>query len=158
MSITIIAGLAFLILLFILGMIISIRVRDTSTAFEGSPDERGNAMLKTAYMYLVLLATLMMTIGGSVAAFMAIADIVAPQAYYQTFEQYSRSPEKFTGQPAANLSQEELKKNYEAMVFQQREQVKNRAVNSLIKSFGWIIIPFPVFVYYQRKVKERPSV
>lgn len=115
-------------------------------------------MLKTAYMYLVLLATLMMAIGGSVAAFMAIADIVAPQAYYQTFEEYSRSPEKFTKQPAANLSQEELRKNYDAIVTHQREQVKNRAVNSLIKSFGWIIIPLPVFMYYQRKVKDQPSV
>lgn len=158
MSITIIAALALFILLFILGMTISLRFKDSSTAFEGSPEERGHAMLKTAYMYVVLLATLLMAIGGSVAAFMAIADIVAPQAYYQTFEEYSRSPEKFTGQPAANLSQEQLKKTYDLIVSQQREQVKNRAVNSLLKSFGWIIIPLPVFIYYQRKVKDRPGV
>ncbi|MDI6879340.1 MAG: hypothetical protein QMD16_08210, partial [Desulfitobacteriaceae bacterium] len=69
----------------------------------------------------------------------------------------SRMPEKFSGQPATNLSQEELKKNYDAMVKQQQQQVKDRAVNSLIKSFGWIVIPLPVFMYYQRKLKDKPQ-
>jgi len=39
--------------------------------------ERGNEMIKTVYVYLILFATLMMTIGGTVAAFMAAADIVS---------------------------------------------------------------------------------
>jgi hypothetical protein len=47
-------------------------------------------VIKNAYVYLVLFATLMMIIGGSVSAFMAIADIVAPAPYYQSFEDFKR--------------------------------------------------------------------
>ena len=36
------------------------------------------------------IATLMMVIGGSVSAFMAVADIVAPTPYYQSFEDFKR--------------------------------------------------------------------
>src|SRR5699024_572314 len=40
---------------------------------EGGPDN-----MKQIYVYFVLFATLMMTIGGSVSVFMALADIVSP--------------------------------------------------------------------------------
>ncbi|NLK52546.1 MAG: hypothetical protein GX295_08905 [Syntrophomonadaceae bacterium] len=115
--------------------------------------ERGNEMIKTVFVYLVLFATLMMIIGGSVAAFMAVADIVSPPAYYQSFEQYKNiPPEKLE----PNLSESELKSRYDQMVTEEKERVKQRAVNSLIKSFGWIIIPLPVFLYFQRRVKNYP--
>lgn len=149
--------LLFLIFVVVVGIIVTSRTRNTRELSEETGEERGSAMLKIAYMYIVLLATLMMTIGGSVAAFMAAADIVAPPAYYQTFEEYSRYQEKVTGQPAGNLSQEELKKNYDAMVSQQRQLAKEKAVNSLIKAFGWIVIPLPVFINYQRKLKDSPK-
>lgn len=114
---------------------------------------RGEDMVKTVYIYIVLLATLMMTIGGSVAGFMAVADIVSPPAYYQSFTEYQRMPEKIPGQSPAK-TQEELKQSYDQMVIQAKQQARDRAVNSLIKSFGWIVIPFPIFLYYQRKLRN----
>ena len=142
----------------VLAGVVAFYTKGNHTLTQGIKEEgRGMEMLKTVYIYIVLLATLMMTIGGSVAAFMAVADIVAPPAYYQTFEEYSRSPEKVTGQPVGTGSQEDLKKNYDAMVSQQRQLAKERALNSLIKAFGWIVIPLPVFIYYQRKLKDRPQ-
>ncbi|MDI6879339.1 MAG: hypothetical protein QMD16_08205, partial [Desulfitobacteriaceae bacterium] len=80
--------LVFFALVIVVGIIIASRARHTSTLPNITGEERGGDMLKTAYIYIVLLATLMMTIGGSVAAFMAVADIVAPPAYHQTFEDY----------------------------------------------------------------------
>src|SRR5665648_210777 len=82
----------------------------------GESLERGNEMIKTVYVYLILFATLMMTIGGTVAAFMAVADIVAPTANYQTFDQYKLQPQ-YKGEvsptipvtPAQTLSDAELK-------------------------------------------------
>ena len=121
--------------------------------------ERGNEMIKTVYVYLILFATLMMTIGGTVASFMAVADIVAPPAYYQSFEQYKMQPhykEEYTTPPvnqAQTLSDTELKVQYDRIVADERSSTRQRAINSLIKSFGWIVIPFPVFLYFQRKVK-----
>ena len=122
----------------------------------GVSQERGVDMIKTVYIYVVLVATLMMTIGGSVAAFMALADIVAPPAYYQSFDEYQRT---IKGPDASqqNLNPAQFQENYDLMVAQEKQRVQQRAVNSLIKSFGWIVIPFPVFLYYQRKLRERPA-
>ena len=48
-----------------------------------------------------------------------------------------------TEQP--ELTEEELKARYDAMVQQEKERQIERAKNNLIKSFGWIAIPLPVF-------------
>ncbi|NTW05512.1 MAG: hypothetical protein HGA27_05290, partial [Peptococcaceae bacterium] len=50
--------------------------------------ESGEKDVKSIYLYLVLFATLMMIIGGSVSAFMAIADIVYPAPYYQSYQEF----------------------------------------------------------------------
>ncbi|WP_261178637.1 hypothetical protein [Anaerobacillus sp. CMMVII] len=118
-------------------------------------------MIKNVYIYLVLFATLMMTIGGSVAAFMAVADIVAPTPYYQSFEEYKRfgGPgfEKSPEQPAEKLTEEELRISYDMMVNSQKENEIERAKNNLVKSFGWIIIPLPIFIYFQRRLNRNSS-
>lgn len=122
------------------------------------PQKGGEDMIKNVYLYLVLFATLMMTIGGSVAAFMAVADIVAPTPYYQSYDEFRRwgGPEKPypapEGTPEEKLTDEEIKAKYEAMVSAEKERQIERAKNNLIKSFGWIVIPFPIFVYFQRRL------
>jgi len=115
---------------------------------KADPGNGGESMIKNVYIYLVLFATLMMTIGGSVAAFMATADMVAPVAYHQSFEEYKRwgmekSP---VGNEEVKLSEAELKARYDAMVAAEKERQVDRAKNSLIKSLGWIVIPFPIAV------------
>ena len=114
----------------------------------------GKNMIKTVYVYLVLFATLMMAIGGTVAAFMAVADIVAPTAYYQSFEEFRMYPKDGTG-TNENLSEAELQAKYDKMVADQKVRTRENAVNSLIKSCGWIVIPLPVFLYFQRRVKNQ---
>ena len=109
-------------------------------------------MIKTVYVYLVLFATLMMTIGGTVAAFMSIADLISPTGYYQSFEDYKLMQLK----QEQTLTDAELKSQYDQMVANEKRRIKERAINSLIKSFGWIVIPLPVFLYFQRRVKDQP--
>lgn len=127
------------------------------SAVKAQPKEGGEEMIKKVYIYLVLFATLMMTIGGSVAIFMAIADIVAPApSYYQTFEDFKRSMDR-SHYPEAERedvkpSEAELKERYDAMLLQQKESQIERAKNSLIKSLGWIVVPLPIFIYYQRRL------
>lgn len=118
--------------------------------------ERSKNMIRVVYTYLILFATLMMTIGGSVAAFMAIADLVSPPGYYQTFDEYKRigAEGKLPSASTVNVSEETLRENYNQMVAEDKQRAKDRAMNSLIKSFGWIVIPLPVFLYYQRRLKQ----
>ncbi|MGE5545208.1 MAG: hypothetical protein ACM3UW_09580 [Bacillota bacterium] len=124
----------------------------------------GDDVIKNIYVYLVLFATLMMTIGGTVSAFMAIADIVAPAPYYQTFEEFKLNirevkPGVDTETPATPaLTEDELKAKYEAMVTGEKNRQINRATNSLIKSLGWIVIPLPVFIYFQRRLVTKEAV
>ncbi|NLL17936.1 MAG: hypothetical protein GX262_02795 [Clostridia bacterium] len=133
-----------------------------AVAVRGSAGQGGENVIKTVYVYLVLFATLMMIIGGSVSAFMAVADIVAPTPYYQTFEDFRRYSSKDMefgtqqgeiGEPE-QVSEQELRERYDAMVQAEKDRQINRAKNSLIKSMGWIVIPLPIFVYFQRLRKE----
>lgn len=39
------------------------------------------------------------------------------------------------------------------MILSEKERAKERAKNNLIKSVGWIVIPLPVFIYFQRRSK-----
>lgn len=128
---------------------------------EGDEEE----MIKHIYVYLVLFVTLMMTIGGSVAVFMAAADIVSPQPYYQSFEDYKYSLEHRYDKPTVegaedvtlDLSDEELRASYDRQVADDRAEKVNRAKNSLIKSFGWIVIPFPIFLYTKKILVKKEA-
>jgi len=124
----------------------------------GSKIEGGDEVIKKVYIYLVLFATLMMIIGGSVAAFSAAADIVAPTPYYQSFEEYKMGMERsFTNNEAnetTKLSEEELRKRYEAMLLTHKENQIKRGKNSLIKSLGWIVIPLPIFIFFQQRLAK----
>lgn len=143
-----------IVLLVVLGLIIGL----IAAATKVNTSEGGNNVIRNVFIYLVLFATLMMTIGGSVAAFMAVADIIAPVPYHQSFEDFKQwGMEKMEAGKGsnANLSEAEIRARYEAMVKTERERQIDRAKNSLIKSMGWIIIPLPVFIYYQRRLSNR---
>lgn len=120
----------------------------------------GEKVIKNIYYYLVLFTTLMMVIGGSVAAFMSIADLVAPQPHYQSFEDFKRynsaAWETKDGlETEVNLSGAELQERYNEMVSTEMIRQTARSKNSLIKSFGWIVIPLPVFIFSQRRLAKR---
>lgn len=119
--------------------------------------EGGEEIIKNVYIYLVLFATLMMTIGGSVGVFMAMADIVAPTPYYQNIEDFET---RMTEQTDQSYTAAEIQTRYEVAVKSHHEEQIARAKNSLIKSFGWIVIPLPVFLFFQRRLanKEAPSI
>jgi hypothetical protein len=143
--------------LFILLTAAALIIGLTAAAITASKSEGGNMVIKKVYVYLVLFATLMMTIGGSVAAFMAVADLVFPPPYYQSFEEYQQMDWRKDPnlEDSDKLSEGEMKSRYDAMVAAELNRQKSRAQNSLVKSLGWIVVPLPVFVYYQRGLREK---
>jgi hypothetical protein len=131
-----------------------LRMDESCHGIRGFEVEPGGKMgMRTIYVYAVLFATLMMSIGGSVGVFMAIADIVSPPAYYESYEEYRMTQQQKAGNQAV-ANDEQLKKDYADLIAHQKQQAKERAMNSLIKSLGWIVIPLPVFIYFQRRVKS----
>lgn len=136
----------------------------------------GFYMFRQLYVYLVLFATLMLTIAGGIGVIMNVADLISPPVYYQSFEDYkamrtegelkfqtteddSKAPT--TGEitqenNSVKLSSSEIRKDYEAMIKTEQERAKSDAKRGIVKSLGFIIIPFPVFLYFNRlrKTKE----
>jgi len=157
-SLIMVLGIAIIVVVLVIaGIALSVRSHNRNEE-PTEQKERGKGMIKTVYTYLILFATLMMTIGGSVAAFMAVADLLAPQSYYMSFEEYKRSQSYDKGTmettpPVVEKTEEQLKADYQTMVNDEKNRSKERALNSLIKSFGWIVIPLPVFIYYQRRLR-----
>ena len=143
-----------LLLLIILIVVIAIIFMASKVDLEAEGGE--SAVIRKVFIYLVLFATLMMVIGGSISAFMAATDLVAPAPYYQSFEEfasmYSEKPYLDPSQKTEEFSLAELEKRYDAIVQAEAQRQKGRAYNTLIKSFGWIIIPLPIFMYLQRKI------
>ncbi|WP_246140798.1 hypothetical protein [Bacillus marasmi] len=117
-------------------------------------------MIRNLYTYLVLFATLMMVIGGGISIFMATADLVSPTGYYQSFSDYKqmRLSGKEPGlEEATKLTEKELRSEYNQMVDDEKARTQDRAINQIIKSSGFIIIPLPVFLYFNRlrkRIKE----
>jgi hypothetical protein len=119
-------------------------------------EQGGEKVVRHLYTYLVLFATLMMVIGGGVSIFMAAADLASPSGYYQSFTEYKQMTiaGKIEGSKT-EMSEEELRSNYEVYVKEEEKRQKDRATNQIIKSLGFIVIPLPVFLYFNRLRKQQ---
>ncbi|MCP8970765.1 hypothetical protein [Ectobacillus ponti] len=133
------------------GMFVLARQKESANPAGGETD----MTMKSLYYYLVLFATLMMSIGGSVGVFMSAADYVSPRPYYESFEQYKLNTGERAVKEGGAVSQEELRQSYDAMVKAEIQRTKDGAINGIIKSLGWIIIPLPIFIYFQKQVRRK---
>jgi hypothetical protein len=117
--------------------------------------EDEETMIRHLYTYLVLFATLMMVIGGGISIFMATADLVSPGGYFQSFSDYEvmRESEKIGGN--TQISEEELRADYEQMIEDEKARTRENAKNQMIKSLGFIVIPLPIFIYFSRMRKKQ---
>lgn len=114
-------------------------------------EEGGMDVLKGVYYYVVIFITLMMIIGGSIGAFMAISDYFYPSPYFESYEQYRQTALKQSGD-GTEISEKELRTRYEQAVQDERAKTRQSAINTLIKSFGWVIVPLPVFIYFKKNI------
>lgn len=113
-------------------------------------------MIRHLYTYLVLFATLMMVIGGGISIFMATADLVSPPAYYQSYSDFKmmKESEKISRAGQDELTEEDLRVQYDQLIKDEEKRQKNNAVNQIIKSLGFIVIPLPIFIYFNRLRKK----
>lgn len=155
----------------VIGVIVCITslITKSANATKTRTEKDGDVMLKNIYTYLILFATLMMTIGGSVAVFMGIADYIAPSTHIQSYDNYKESridngvfdkgkialteeayQEIMQGLKDNGLD-EKIREDYEQMKQDKQTEAKADALRHIIKSLGWIVIPLPVFLYFQRR-------
>ena len=118
-------------------------------------EKGGETVVRHLYTYLVLFATLMMVIGGGVSIFMATADLVSPSGYYQSFTEYKQMSlnGKIEG-TKTEMSEAELRTSYDQYLEDEKQRQRNGAINQIIKSLGFILIPLPVFLYFNKMRKQ----
>jgi sortase (surface protein transpeptidase) len=114
----------------------------------------GELVFRHLYTYLVLFTTLMMVICGSISVFMAAADLISPPAYYQSFDEYSQMKDN---KQNGEQKEQELREDYEQSVKEEENRRKANAINQIIKSLGFIVIPLPIFLYFNR-LRRRQSI
>ena len=149
--------MVFSLLVLLLPLVIILFVGVYAAKSKGKDEE---LMIRHFYTYLVLFATLMMVIGGGISIFMAAADLVSPPSYYQSFEDYKnfRQEVQIKEENKEVLTDEEMLANYEQVVQSEKNRIKENAKNQIIKSLGFIVIPFPVFLYFNSMRKKQKEV
>ncbi|WP_077211604.1 hypothetical protein [Bacillus dakarensis] len=141
MSVVLLIGAATAFILIVFAILVTVK----------NKEEEGETMIRHLYTYLVLFATLMMVIGGGISIFMASADLISPPSYYQSYSDFKMMKE--SGKMEGNkeeVSEEELMKEYEQIVEDQKNRQRENAKNQIIKSLGFIVIPLPIFIYFNR--------
>jgi MFS superfamily sulfate permease-like transporter len=142
----------------ILSSIIVLIVMFVSAARKNTRKERLH-VIKAIYFYAISFITLIMVIGGGVALFMAASDVISPATYLMSEQDYKMSNKTVdgTGKDTSTLTDAQWQEKYEAYKKTEEERAKKQALNSLVKSLGWIVIPAPIFMYTQRRIRELKS-
>ena len=107
-------------------------------------------MLKNIYVYIVLFATLMMSIGGSIGVFTGVADYLVPDTYMQSYESFREMRLEYPNHNEI-LNEEAIRAAYETEKQEGIESSRQYALRHIINSLGWIIIPLPIFLYYNKQ-------
>jgi len=115
----------------------------------------GEDMFKQLYVYLVLFATLMMSIGGAIGIFMSASDIVSPSGYYESYSDYKQSAQYDDNGKVLKKNETELRKEYKQMIEDEKERTKEQGKSGMVKSLGFIIIPLPIFFIFNRIRKNK---
>ncbi|WP_442599615.1 hypothetical protein [Neobacillus sp. D3-1R] len=117
-------------------------------------EKGGEKVIRHLYTYLVLFATLMMVIGGGISIFMGAADLISPPTYYQNYSDYKQMRID-QGETKTEIKENELRADYNQMIQEEEERAIQSAKNQIIKSLGFIIIPLPIFLYFNRLRKKQ---
>jgi len=118
-------------------------------------EKEGEDMFKQLYVYLVLFATLMMSIGGAIGIFMSASDVVSPSGYYESYSDYKQSAQYDDNGKILKKSETELRNEYKQMIEDEKERTKEQGKSGIVKSLGFIIIPLPIFFIFNRMRKNK---
>ena len=126
-------------------------------------EEESEDMLRNVYTYLVLFATLMMSIGGSVGVFMGVANYIIPEPYVESYDTYrdnywyTQGNEQYTDPEMSiqPVDEKEVRESYDQMKEDAEQTERRSALKLIIQSVGWIVIPLPIFLFFQKQVKEQ---
>ncbi|NLM03451.1 MAG: hypothetical protein GX214_00300 [Clostridiales bacterium] len=117
-----------------------------------------NFNLRSLYLYLVCLITLVIFIFGTIFTINRIVDLsIGGGYYYQTYEDYKERYYiyKEDGQTRElKLSEEEIKESYENYLAQEAERRRIQNIKDLANSAAAMIVGGGFWFYHWNKIKE----
>jgi hypothetical protein len=123
-------------------------------------EKEGADMFKQLYVYLVMFTMLILSVGGGIGVIMGVADLINPTAYTQSYTDYKNSQVNYdeSGKEIKpNRTEEQMRKDYQEQIKFEKEQAKNEAKNTIIDSIGFIVIPLPIFLFFNRMRKKKEN-
>lgn len=126
--------------------------------FGGGAIMSKNLNLRSLYLYLVCLVTLIIFIFGLINVVQNTVDLaLGGSHYYSTmyeFEQrfYTYGPDGKKGE--VTLSQEEIEKRYEEYLIQEKQRAKVNNIRQLASSISAMIVGGGFWIYHWRKIKD----
>ena len=116
-------------------------------------------VFRQLYVHLVLFATLMLSIGGGIGIFMGLSDYISPPPYYESYDSFKQMKLVEAKDSQQTVSEEKIRAEYDWNVEDRKETVKQEAKNTMIKSLGFIVIPLPIFLYFNNgRIRDKKSV
>ncbi|MDY0324354.1 MAG: hypothetical protein RBR24_10145 [Candidatus Carbobacillus sp.] len=110
--------------------------------------------MRSVFIYVMMIITLVMMIGGGVAVTFALVDLIAPEPYYMSYQDFKERYYviKADGQKENTLTKDEneIRAEYEQ---EKADYLRKRSLDaqrSALRNLSWIIIPLPVFLWMLR--------
>ncbi|PEP70743.1 hypothetical protein [Bacillus pseudomycoides] len=115
-------------------------------------------VFRQLYVHLVLFATLMLSIGGGIGIFMGLSDYISPPSYYESYNSFKKMQLMEVKNSQQTVSEEKIRAEYDRNVEDRKATVKQEAKNTMIKSLGFIVIPLPIFLYFNNgRIRDKKS-
>lgn len=123
-------------------------------------EKEGADMFKQLYVYLVMFTMLILSVGGGISVFKGVADLINPTSITQSYTDYKNSQVNYdeNGKEIKfKITEEQMHKDYQEQVNFEKDQAKSEAKNTLIESIGFIVIPLPIFLVFNRMRKKKEN-
>lgn len=115
----------------------------------------GVFFIKAIYVYLIAFVSALMILGGGVSIFTAIGNYIYPKVDIPTRVEFVFSNEKLWQEYQTAYHDSALEINvYDRYVADIVKPYKEQALNELIKSIGWTLIPLMFFTYFQTQINR----
>jgi len=118
------------------------------------PQKKDCDLMRSVFIYVMMIITLVMMIGGGVAVTFALVDLIAPEPYYMSYQDFKERYYviKADGQKENTLTKDEneIRAEYEQ---EKADYLRKRSLDaqrSALRNLSWIIIPLPVFLWMLR--------
>ncbi|MBE3594167.1 MAG: hypothetical protein IMX04_03860 [Candidatus Carbobacillus altaicus] len=118
------------------------------------PKKKDYDLMRSVFIYVMMIITLVMMIGGGVAVAFALVDLIAPPLYYMSYQDFKERYYVVTPdgqkQDTLTVDEEKIRAAYELEKADYYNKHVLDAQRSALRNLAWIIIPLPVFLWMLR--------